>query len=149
MDSSTHNILVSKSHIDPTSGCRLWDGQLDSNGYGLLRTSSGAVVRAHRTAFACWVGPLSDSEVVRHRCDNPSCIRPHHLVSGTQKDNVYDMLERHGSPVRRSRYSSRCINDHVLFASNVGRRPNGSKFCIRCDRANLRALAAEVGEVLR
>lgn len=33
-------------------------------------------------------------EVVRHVCDNPRCINPEHLVSGTQKDNVQDMLTK-------------------------------------------------------
>lgn len=33
-------------------------------------------------------------EVVRHVCDNPRCIDPSHLVGGTQKDNMKDMLGR-------------------------------------------------------
>lgn len=33
-------------------------------------------------------------EVVRHTCDNPRCINPEHLIAGTQKDNVADMLTR-------------------------------------------------------
>lgn len=33
-------------------------------------------------------------EVVRHTCDNPRCVNPEHLIGGTQKDNVQDMLDR-------------------------------------------------------
>ncbi len=32
--------------------------------------------------------------MIRHRCDNPSCINHEHLEVGSQLDNVRDMLER-------------------------------------------------------
>ena len=35
--------------------------------------------------------------VLRHTCDNPSCCNIEHLVVGTQKDNVRDMIERNRS----------------------------------------------------
>lgn len=33
-------------------------------------------------------------EVVRHTCDNPRCINPDHLVSGTYASNMQDMHDR-------------------------------------------------------
>ena len=33
-------------------------------------------------------------EVVRHKCDNPRCINPDHLLGGTQQDNVNDAISR-------------------------------------------------------
>ena len=35
-----------------------------------------------------------DGLVVRHTCDNGSCINPDHLVIGTHMDNVRDSMER-------------------------------------------------------
>jgi hypothetical protein len=32
--------------------------------------------------------------VVRHTCDNPSCVNVEHLTVGTQRDNVRDMFDR-------------------------------------------------------
>lgn len=29
-----------------------------------------------------------------HRCDNPKCINPEHLMIGTPQDNVRDMMDK-------------------------------------------------------
>lgn len=42
----------------------------------------------HRRAHYENTGELP--EVVMHTCDNPRCINPDHLVSGTQVDNMQD-----------------------------------------------------------
>lgn len=64
------------------------------HGYGMV-WARGAVRAAHREAYEAVQGSGSaDGLVIRHRCDNPPCVNPGHLQSGTQADNVRDKIER-------------------------------------------------------
>lgn len=37
---------------------------------------------------------IPDGFVIRHTCDNPSCINPKHLLVGTQQENIKDRDSR-------------------------------------------------------
>jgi len=37
---------------------------------------------------------VPEGMIVRHTCDNPPCINPHHLLLGTHADNTQDMISR-------------------------------------------------------
>lgn len=39
-------------------------------------------------------GPVPKHVCLRHRCDNRRCMNPNHLVPGTHKENVRDMMRR-------------------------------------------------------
>ncbi len=77
-------------------GCIEWDGLFNANGYG-QSYMNGKAQLAHRISFVI-SNALDLSEingvVIRHKCDNPRCINPLHLESGTQLDNVRDMHAR-------------------------------------------------------
>lgn len=75
--------------------CEEWAGSLYSNGYGRLWLPGiRKHVSAHRTAWELAFGPLPSGHVIRHKCDNPPCIRLSHLEPGTQLDNIADMHDR-------------------------------------------------------
>lgn len=71
-----------------TTPCRLWQGRVDSHGYGI---KSGE--RAHR-----WAARMGGMDVggllVRHLCDNRACFRRSHLEVGTHQQNMDDMVSR-------------------------------------------------------
>ena len=53
------------------------------------------MVSAHRMSYKFLVDEeLPDNMVVRHTCDNPICVNPYHLISGTVQDNIDDRTAR-------------------------------------------------------
>jgi hypothetical protein len=52
----------------------------------------GSITAAHRLSFMAFNGPIPPGMVVRHSCNQPSCINPGHLLIGTQRDNIHDAI---------------------------------------------------------
>lgn len=78
---------------EPNTGCWLWTGAVDGGGYGVIGIGSRNV-KAHRAHYEMAVCKISVGKVLLHTCDNPGCVNPKHLVEGTQKDNVADMIAK-------------------------------------------------------
>ena len=76
------------------NNCFNWSGA-KSNGYGIMSSHFGkSPYKSHRVSYELFNGEIPLGFVVRHKCDNPSCVNPEHLEIGTQKENIKDASKR-------------------------------------------------------
>lgn len=82
--------------------CWDWTGSQTSKGYGCFRGATGVTSRAHRVSYEMHIGGIPTGMHVCHRCDNPGCVNPDHLWTGTNLDNRTDMrVKRRGATGNR------------------------------------------------
>ena len=71
------------------TGCWEWQRYRGQDGYGMM-LMDGQAERTHRVAWIVTYGSIPPDKIVMHRCDNPPCINPAHLVLGTRALNNHD-----------------------------------------------------------
>ena len=86
-----------KVRVEPQGDCLVWLGAKDPDGYGTI-VVNGKSRRLSRYVHEREHGKIPSGLVVRHKCDNPSCIKLDHLELGTPKDNWQDMVDRGRAP---------------------------------------------------
>lgn len=83
-----------KCLIQGDTGCWLWQGATDKDGYGFIRID-GKNVRAHRFALEMKLGrKLLREELACHSCDTPACVNPEHLWAGDSSANQGDSARK-------------------------------------------------------
>ena len=73
-------------------GCWEWLAHKGCDGYGTFR--NGSMVLAHRYSWELHNGPIPEGLYVCHKCDNPGCVRPAHLFTATQGENIKDCIRK-------------------------------------------------------
>lgn len=101
---------------DRGEGCWIWTGPWDECGYGMfarsLPSKTGGrthAARAHRFLLEQQLGPIPANLVVRHRCDNPTCVNLLHLTVGTIRENMVDRDSRHRRIIKLNVHQAREI----------------------------------------
>jgi len=101
---SVNERFFNRFERDQKSKCWNWTGALTPQGYGVIygEMLDGTKLKrtlAHRVSWMLHKGPIptgsgAHGTVVMHKCDNPTCVNPDHLMLGTQADNVKDMIAK-------------------------------------------------------
>lgn len=100
------------ARVDKVGECWLWLAAKDPNGYGRVGRSS-KVELAHRVAYELETGDVLGTRHCMHKCDNPSCVRPTHLIAGTNYDNVQDCVRKGRQPKGEKRAHSKLTPNKV------------------------------------
>lgn len=130
---SDYSRLRAKCCDDEVTGCWLWQGTLDKDGYGAQvkigshTDGSRRAVRPHRWFYAHFKGPIPEGLVIDHLCRNRRCQNPEHLEAVTHVENT-----KRGARAT----ATHCHRGHPLSGENV-RLSKGrwqSRVCRTCFR---------------
>ncbi len=83
-------------------GCSLWTGATNRKGYGQV-WFRGSMRQVHRVVYEAVWGAIPEGHMVMHLCDEPGCVNPDHLRTGTARDNARDR-DRKGRVQRGARH---------------------------------------------
>lgn len=124
------------------TGCWLWTGGLQGNGYGHfnLKKINGIQpkILAHRWSYKYHKGPIEDGLELDHICSIKSCVNPEHLRPVTHKENCIK-----SNAARKNK--NICIRGHKFTPENTYERNDGRRTCRICLRNNRREYRKKLG----
>lgn len=121
---------------EPMSGCWLWSGSLNGNGYGWFCLFARL---AHRVSYTALVGLIKE-RTLDHLCRTISCVNPDHLEDVSGRTNI---LRSPTSPSAVNARKTHCKRGHALTPDNLRPVKNNKRECRICIKelnrqANLR-----------
>ena len=126
---------------DPETGCWLWDGFVDSSGYGRI-TVANQPRRVHIVAWELENGPVPDGFQLDHvkarGCIYRHCANTAHLEPVTSLEN----WRRGQSFSAVNATKTHCPEDHPYDEANTYFTASGRRQCRACNRAAVRRYQA-------
>lgn len=135
------------------SGCMVWQGYRDADGYGTLKDEDGKTRRAHRYMWTKFVGPIPKGYVLDHMlaarpvssgpCTHgPACMNPAHMQAVPVEVNAALVRNWHRAKThcpQGHRYDTLFDGDDVVELGHavVYYCADGRirRFCSACDKA--------------
>lgn len=108
---------------DTDTGCRLWTGQVNNWGYGVV-SIGGIKYAAQRVFYELLVGPIPDGMVIDHTCRVHECVNVEHMQVVTRGENI---------ALGRLR-NTHCRNGHLYDDENTQYSAQGWRMCRVCVR---------------
>lgn len=105
--------------LEGDDSCWEWTGSLSHRGYGRFRVGK-KIVRSTHFSWEIENGPIPEELNVLHTCDNPKCVRPKHLFTGTNKDNTRDMMSKDRQARGETNGWSKLTWEQVYFIRDSG-----------------------------
>jgi len=96
---ATHGTTTERfwRYVSKGESCWLWTGTKDKDGYGMLSgkkpDGKRTQLRPHRISYELHIGEIPCGVFVLHKCNNPACVNPEHLYSGTHNENMKDRID--------------------------------------------------------
>lgn len=128
LNRAEHARLHRMIDVDPDTGCWLWKGRLNSNGYAWAQRGPGHPLRVvHRIMWENeHNAPVPKGQQLDHLCRRRNCVNPAHLepVSGSENTTRQDHANRR---------KTHCPKGHEYTDENT-RMARGRRACRACDR---------------
>jgi len=126
--------LLANSVSEPNTGCMLWLGLANKNGYGKIGFKYKSWT-AHRLSFHLFKQNLKHGDLICHKCDTPACINPDHLFIGTPLTNMQDKVSK-GRLKNQNMAKTHCKHGHEFNAENtkysITNIGNQKRICVTC-----------------
>lgn len=119
-NSKTHKNKPVK-YIINKNGCWICTSHSKSYGYPYI-TLNYKRKRLSRIIYELFYKKIPEGMIIMHKCDNPNCINPEHLILGTSKDNTQDMLNKKRNKYGESKANSKLKSEDVKYikSCNIG-----------------------------